>query len=63
MKLEKNISNKKAQIVCRELRYQIANNEFDFDLIADLVSEWCRVTGNEKYVRPDFSLLQKKYNT
>ena len=49
LKLE---SYKRAEIVCRELRYQIANNNLDMNKVASLVIKWMDKTGNIKYERP-----------
>ena len=46
-------SYQRAEIVARELRYQIASNaNRNEQRLAELVINWMKVTGNIKYERP-----------
>jgi len=45
-------SYKRAEKVCRELRYQISDNKMDMDKIAGLVIKWMDKTSKIKYERP-----------
>ncbi len=52
MSKRKEESNKKAEIVCRELRWQIANSKIDEAILFDLLLDWMKVTGKIKYEKP-----------
>ena len=47
-------SYKLAELVCRELRYQLASNAGNIDLVdvSDFLVDWMEPTGKIKYVRP-----------
>lgn len=45
-------SYKRAEIVCRELRYQISNNNIDMDKVAGLILKWMDKSGKIKYIKP-----------
>jgi hypothetical protein len=46
-------SYKRAEMVARECRYQLADNrKRDASAMADMVIYWMRSTGNIKYERP-----------
>ena len=45
-------SYKQAEKVCRELRYQISDNNIDLDGLAGLLLKWMDKTGKIKYERP-----------
>lgn len=45
-------SYKRAEVVCRELRYQIGSNKLDMNRVAGLIIKWMDKTGNIKYERP-----------
>ena len=50
-------SYKKAEIVARELRYQLSHSAYihqiDFNILFKLMLKWMDTTGNIKYVRPN----------
>jgi hypothetical protein len=41
-----------ADNVCRELRYQIANNVADWQLLNNLLLKWFKISNKSKYKRP-----------
>lgn len=55
-------SYKKAEIVCRELRFQIAGNRNDMDLgnCTDMLIDWLSVTTKSKWERPENKTVTKK---
>lgn len=47
-------SYKKAELLARELRFQMSKSDNDDPpLLLDFVIQWMRSTGNIKYERPD----------
>ena len=42
-------SYKRAETVCRELRYQISNNKLNMNKITNMMLYWMKITGNIKY--------------
>jgi hypothetical protein len=44
--------NQRAERVCRELRYQLAENRWDGDRLAKLLGSWMNVAKKNKYTRP-----------
>ena len=55
-------SYRRAELVCRELRTQIAGRHCDMDLkdAADFLIDWLEVTGKIKYERPINNTKAKK---
>ena len=53
-KTRKEIRSEKAEIVCRELRYQLSNKGllFDPNLISEYLIEWIKYAKKNKYERP-----------
>ena len=49
----KHNSNEKAQLVCRELRHLIAENDPDQTKLVKLLQDWCSTTGKIRYKRPE----------
>lgn len=46
-------SYKRAEIVARELRFQLSGaTRFDGNLLCDMVMNWMNITGKIKYERP-----------
>jgi len=45
-------SYKRAEMVCQELRHQIASNRDDMGKVLKHLSRWMKVTGNIKFNRP-----------
>lgn len=46
-------SYKRAEMVCRELRYQIASpRNWNAETLVKFLTHWMKVTGNIKYHRP-----------
>ena len=48
-------SYQRAELVCRELRFQLGGKVCDQDLskAVELLISWMRVTGKVKYIRPN----------
>ena len=48
-------SYRRAELVCRELRYQLAKvgDGIDLERLSDFVIKWMDVTGKIKYERPE----------
>ena len=44
--------NERAEALCREVRYQIANNRLEGDRLFKFLDAWMRVAKKNKYVRP-----------
>lgn len=53
-KTRSQIRNERAELVCRELRFQIGGKQSDMDLnkVTTLLIGWMKVTGKIKYKRP-----------
>ncbi len=53
-KTREEIRSEKAEIVCRELRYQLSNGGllFDPNLIAEYLTQWMKYAKKNKYERP-----------
>lgn len=53
-KTQKEIRNERAENVCREVRYQMANNGGISDNITlfKLLNSWMKVAKKNKYIRP-----------
>ncbi len=48
------LRNERAELVCRELRYQIGGRAADMDLnkVSTLLINWMKVAKKNKYIRP-----------
>ena len=55
-------SYKRAEIVCRELRFQVAGNRNDMELggCTDMLIDWLEVSTKEKWIRPPNNTSTKK---
>ena len=52
MKTREQKRNERAEAVCRELRYQMANRRYNEQELFTLLEKWMKVAKGNKYVRP-----------